>query len=74
MANKAPVKKNGLFGWYFNFNLLYRILIGLVLGATLGIILAASGITSIPGWLQMFGDIFVRLLKMILIPIVSSQL
>jgi Na+/H+-dicarboxylate symporter len=74
MANKAPVKKNGLFGWYFNFNLLYRILIGLVLGAVLGIILAASGITAIPGWLQMLGDIFVRLLKMILIPIVFSTL
>lgn len=34
---KAPVKK-GLLGWYFNFNLLYRILIGLVVGALLGII------------------------------------
>ena len=74
MAKEAPVKKNGLFGWYFNFNLLYRILIGLVLGAVVGIILAASGITQIPGWLQMLGDIFVRLLKMILVPIVFSTL
>ncbi len=74
MAKEAPVNKNGLFGWYFNFNLLYRILIGLVLGAIVGIILAASGITQIPGWLQMLGDIFVRLLKMILVPIVFSTL
>lgn len=74
MEKGAPVKKNGLLGWYFNFNLLYRILIGLVLGAVLGIILASTGITSIPGWLQMLGDIFVRLLKMILIPIVFSTL
>lgn len=74
MANKAPVSKNRLFGWYFNFNLLYRILIGLILGAVLGIILAANGITTIPGWLQMLGNIFVRLLKMILIPIVFSTL
>lgn len=74
MAKEAPVKKNRLFSWYFNFNLLYRILIGLVLGAVVGIILAASGITAIPGWLQFLGDIFVRLLKMILIPIVLSTL
>jgi len=74
MAKDAPVKKNGLLSWYFNFNLLYRILIGLVLGAVVGIILAASGITNIPGWLQLLGDIFVRLLKMILIPIVFSTL
>ncbi|MDC7242515.1 MAG: dicarboxylate/amino acid:cation symporter [Sphaerochaetaceae bacterium] len=74
MAKDAPIKKNGLFGWYFNFNLLYRILIGLVLGAIVGIVLAASGITQIPGWLQMLGDIFVRLLKMILVPIVFSTL
>ncbi len=74
MAKDAPVNKNRLFGWYFNFNLLYRILIGLVLGAVVGIILATSGITQIPGWLQMLGDIFVRLLKMILVPIVFSTL
>ena len=31
--------KKGALGWYFNSNLLTRILIGLVLGAIVGIIL-----------------------------------
>lgn len=73
MERKAPVKK-GILGWYFNFNLLYRILIGLVIGAIAGIILAASGITALPAWLSMFGTIFTRLLKMIIIPIIISTL
>ncbi|MGP1418385.1 MAG: dicarboxylate/amino acid:cation symporter [Sphaerochaetaceae bacterium] len=73
MEKKAPVKK-GILGWYFNFNLLYRILIGLVIGAIAGIILAASGITALPDWLSMFGTIFTRLLKMIIIPIIISTL
>lgn len=73
MERKAPVKK-GILGWYFNFNLLYRILIGLVIGAIAGIILAASGITALPAGLSMLGTIFTRLLKMIIIPIIISTL
>ena len=65
---KAPVKK-GILGWYFNFNLLYRILIGLVLGALLGIIFG-EGIL----WVAPFGALFVRLLKMIMMPIILSTL
>ena len=71
---EAPVKKGGILGWYFNFNLLYRILIGLVIGAVAGIILAASGVTALPPWLSMFGTIFTRLLKMIIVPIILSTL
>ncbi|MFA7118270.1 MAG: dicarboxylate/amino acid:cation symporter [Sphaerochaetaceae bacterium] len=73
MEKKAPVKK-GALGWYFNFNLLYRILIGLVIGAILGIILAANGVTALPAWVSMFGNIFMRLLKMIIIPIMMATL
>jgi Na+/H+-dicarboxylate symporter len=65
---KAPVKK-GILSWYFNFNLLYRILIGLVLGALLGIIFG-NGIL----WIAPFGAVFVRLLKMIMMPIILSTL
>ncbi|MDD4007603.1 MAG: cation:dicarboxylase symporter family transporter, partial [Sphaerochaetaceae bacterium] len=71
---EAPVKKGGLLGWYFNFNLLYRILIGLVIGAVVGIILAASGVDTLPAWISMFGTIFTRLLKMIIVPIILSTL
>ena len=47
MENSAP-KKGGIFRAYLNFNVLYKILIGLVIGAVAGIILAASGVTSLP--------------------------
>jgi Na+/H+-dicarboxylate symporter len=65
---KAPLKK-GLLSWYFNFNLLYRILIGLVLGALLGIIFQDKIL-----WIAPFGALFVRLLKMIMMPIILATL
>ena len=70
MGNKQnpPVKK-GFLGWYFNFNLLYRILIGLILGALLGIIFGDKIL-----WVAPFGSLFVRLLRMIMMPIIISTL
>jgi Na+/H+-dicarboxylate symporter len=62
-------KKKGLLSWYFNTNLLLRILIGLALGAVAGLVFG-SGI----GWVSPFGDIFVRLLKMIVMPVVIFTL
>ncbi len=67
-------EKKGILKSYLEFNVLYKILIGLVLGAIAGIILASSGITAIPAWLSMFGTIFTRLLKMIIIPIIVGSL
>jgi len=55
--------------WYFDFNLLYRILIGMVIGAILGITLGNNIL-----WIAPFGDLFVRLLKMIVMPIIISTL
>ncbi len=46
-----------------------RILIGLVLGAIAGLVFG-PGI----GWVSPFGDIFVRLLKMIVMPVVIFTL
>ncbi|MBR3053755.1 MAG: dicarboxylate/amino acid:cation symporter [Firmicutes bacterium] len=73
MDNNAP-KKGGILQAYLNFNVLYKILIGLVIGAIAGVILAASGVTALPPWISMFGTIFTRLLKMIIIPIVVGSL
>ena len=50
--SQAP-KKGGIFQAYLNFNVLYKILIGLVIGAVAGIILAASGVTALPAWISM---------------------
>ena len=73
MANNAP-KKGGIFRAYLNFNVLYKILIGLVIGAIAGVILAANGITALPPWISMLGTIFTRLLKMIIIPMIVGSL
>ncbi len=67
-------EKKGILKAYLEFNVLYKILIGLVVGAVAGIILAASGVTALPPWISMFGTIFTRLLKMILIPMVLASL
>ena len=72
MANNEP-KKGGILRAYLNFNVLYKILIGLVIGAVAGIILAATG-GALPKWIKMFGDIFTRLLKMIIIPMIVGSL
>ncbi|GHV23026.1 amino acid transporter [Spirochaetia bacterium] len=57
------------YSWYFDFNLLYRILIGLVLGVVLGLVFKDKIL-----WIAPFGDVFVRLLKMIMMPIIVSTL
>ncbi|GHV49848.1 hypothetical protein AGMMS49579_02500 [Spirochaetia bacterium] len=48
---------------------MYRILIGLVLGIILGLVFREKIL-----WIKPFGDIFVRLLKMIMMPIILSTL
>jgi Na+/H+-dicarboxylate symporter len=57
------------YSWYFDFNLLYRILIGLVLGIILGLVFKEKIL-----WIAPFGELFVRLLKMIMMPIILSTL
>ncbi|GAB4374275.1 MAG: dicarboxylate/amino acid:cation symporter [Spirochaetales bacterium] len=61
--------KKGMFDWYFKSNLLRRILIGLILGAVVGLVVG-PGI----GWVKPFGDLFVRLLKMIVVPVIFFSL
>ncbi len=58
-----------LFSWYFKSNLLMRILVGLILGAVCGIIFGPK-IT----WVNPFGEIFIRLLKMIVLPVIVFTL
>lgn len=57
------------FHWYFRSNLLTRILLGLVLGAVAGLVLGPQIACISP-----LGDIFVRLLKMIVMPVVILTL
>lgn len=68
--------RKGLFDWYFKSNLLLRILVGLGLGVILGIILGFMPDTSkaFLDFIKPFGDVFVRLLRMIVVPVIFLSL
>jgi Na+/H+-dicarboxylate symporter len=55
--------------WYFGTNLLIRILIGLAAGSMAGIVCGPS-----IEWVSPLGDVFVRLLKLIVMPVVVFTL
>ncbi|OPH39485.1 dicarboxylate/amino acid:cation symporter [Moraxella equi] len=61
-----------LFSWYFKSNLLMRILVALALGAVLGLIFQDA--PKIIAVLTPLGELFVRLLKMIVVPVIASTL
>lgn len=62
-------KKVGILDWYFKPNLLLRILIGLVLGIIFGLIFKQK-IEVI----QPLGDLLIRLLRMIVVPVIFFSL
>lgn len=74
MSDKA--KQRGMFDWYFKTNLLARILIGLILGALVGVILGffPESVKPFVDGSKFFGDLFIRLLKMIVVPVILFSL
>ena len=70
---QAETKSGGIFGWYFNIPILNRIVFGLVAGAVVGIILAnmpAATAAAYHANTRFFGDLFIRLLQMIVVPVI----
>lgn len=69
-------QKKGAMDWYFKTNLLARILIGLVLGAIVGIVLGFfhESVKPFVDNSKFFGDLFIRLLKMIVVPVILFSL
>lgn len=67
-----------VFGWYFKANLAYRILGALVIGSIIGMIVPKGvilfGNTTLLSVIAPFGDLFIRLLKMIIVPIIVASL
>ncbi len=61
-----------LFSCYFKINLLLKILVGLILGAIAGMIFQNNG--EMIAFLTPFGDLFIRLLKMIMVPVIACTL
>ncbi len=74
MAEKK--EKKGIFDWYFKTNLLARILVGLILGAVVGIVLGffPDSVKPFVDNSKFFGDLFIRLLKMIVVPVILFSL
>lgn len=68
----SETKKLFPFGWYFQSNLLIRILLGLILGGVCGVL--ATDNQQILPYISPFGDVFIRLLKMIVLPVVVASL
>lgn len=61
----APTPKKGPLAWWFSIPLYNRILAALVLGAAVGLVWG-EGATS----LKIIGDVFVRLIRMLVAPLV----
>ncbi len=71
-------QSKGIFAWYFQSNLLMRILVGLLIGAGVGVALGSTGntdlVASFVNKTKFFGELFIRLLKMIVVPVVLFSL
>lgn len=65
-------QKVGVFAWYFKSNLLMRILFGLIIGAIFGIVFQSND--TLIAVFSPFGDLFIRLLKMIVVPVIMCTL
>jgi Na+/H+-dicarboxylate symporter len=76
MLAQDNVKRGRFMAWYFGTNLLARILLGLFLGALVGLFLAFNPGASAPyiDYTKFFGDIFIRLLRMIVVPVIFFSL
>ncbi len=65
----------GLLRRYLDYPVLQKILWGLILGAVVGLILGHYGYAGVvKTYVKPFGDLFVRLLKMLVMPIVLASL
>jgi len=69
-------EKRGMMDWYFKSNLLARILIGLILGGITGVVLGffPDAVKPFVDNTKFFGDLFIRLLKMIIVPVIFFSL
>ena len=66
-----------MLDWYFKSNLLMRILVALIAGVVVGIILGYGDPETTKSFVdntKFFGDLFIRLLKMIVVPVILFSL
>ena len=65
---------NGILKSYLEYPILRKILIGLILGAIYGLIVEGIGHPGAATAIKPLGDLFVRLLKMLVMPIILASL
>lgn len=66
-------------GWWFKIKLWQRVLVALVLGVALGLILSSTmgqqaAASWIETWLKPVGDLFIRLIRMLIVPLIFTTL
>ncbi|HIP74969.1 MAG TPA: dicarboxylate/amino acid:cation symporter, partial [Thermococcus paralvinellae] len=67
--------QRGILRTYLDIPVLQKILAGLILGAVFGLIMGHMGYAdAVRTYIKPFGDLFVRLLKMLVMPIVFASL
>ena len=68
--------RRGAMDWYFKSNLLMRILVALALGAIAGIVLGffPASVKPFVDNTKFFGDLFIRMLKMVIVPVILFSL
>ena len=67
--------QKGILRTYLDIPVLQKILAGLILGAVFGLIMGHMGYAdAVKTYIKPFGDLFVRLLKMLVMPIVFASL
>ena len=68
--------RRGVMDWYFKSNLLMRILVALALGAIAGIVLGffPASVKPFVDNTKFFGDLFIRMLKMVIVPVILFSL
>ncbi|MDR0679108.1 MAG: dicarboxylate/amino acid:cation symporter, partial [Puniceicoccales bacterium] len=73
---RAARAGGGFLSWYFKSSLFVRIFLGLLLGAAVGLLLShfPDRARVLVSYGQFFGDIFIRLLKMTVVPIILFSL
>ncbi|AEH24840.1 dicarboxylate/amino acid:cation symporter [Pyrococcus yayanosii] len=65
----------GILKKYLEYPVLQKILIGLIVGAVFGLVMGHYGhADAVKTYIKPFGDLFVRLLKMLVMPIVFASL
>ncbi|WP_456453428.1 dicarboxylate/amino acid:cation symporter [Thermococcus sp.] len=67
--------QKGLLRSYLDYPILQKILLGLILGVVFGLIAGHYGYAgAVKTYIKPFGDVFIRLLKMLVMPIVFASL